>query len=348
MTVPEITVRGGGIFGLACAYELARRGARLRLIDPAGVAAGATGGLVGALSPHMPENWNPKKQFQLESLLAAEAFWAGVAAAGGHDPGYARSGRLQPLADAAAVAQAERRAGSAGELWRGAAVWRVVPASGAAWEPASPTGVLIHDTLSARLSPRQAAASLVAALRALGAEVIEGRDAPDHGLVLHATGWQGLTELGLALGRPVGSGVKGQAAAFQLAVADQPQLYAGGLHLVPHADGTVAVGSTSENTWATADAVDDQLEALIDSARALVPALTEAPVVERWAGIRPRARSRAPILGGWPGRPGHFIANGGFKIGFGMAPGVAAVMADLMLEGRDGIPDGFRVEDSLR
>ena len=63
--------------------------------------------------------------------------------------------------------------------------------------------------------------------------------------------------------------------------------------------------------------------------------------------IQPRARSRAPMLGAWPDRPGHFIANGGFKIGFGMAPKVAEVMADLVLEGRDTIPQGFRVEDNL-
>ncbi|MGB5066218.1 MAG: FAD-dependent oxidoreductase, partial [Albidovulum sp.] len=69
--------------------------------------------------------------------------------------------------------------------------------------------------------------------------------------------------------------------------------------------------------------------------------------IERWAGVRPRAKTRAPMLGGWPGRPGHFIANGGFKIGFGMAPKVAAVMADLVLEGHDRIPDGFRVCDNL-
>ena len=37
----------------------------------------------------------------------------------------------------------------------------------------------------------------------------------------------------------------------------------------------------------------------------------------------------------------------GFKIGFGMAPRVGAVMADLVLEGRDAVPQGFRVEDSL-
>ncbi|MDG1068243.1 MAG: FAD-dependent oxidoreductase, partial [Sulfitobacter sp.] len=40
-------------------------------------------------------------------------------------------------------------------------------------------------------------------------------------------------------------------------------------------------------------------------------------------------------------------ANGGFKIGFGMAPKVAQVMADLLLDAKDTIPKGFRVEDSL-
>ena len=43
----------------------------------------------------------------------------------------------------------------------------------------------------------------------------------------------------------------------------------------------------------------------------------------------------------WPGRPGHFIANGGFKIGFGMAPKCAALMADLLLDGKDAIPPEF-------
>jgi glycine/D-amino acid oxidase-like deaminating enzyme len=38
------------------------------------------------------------------------------------------------------------------------------------------------------------------------------------------------------------------------------------------------------------------------------------------------------------------VANGGFKIGFGMAPKVAEVMADLVLEGREGVPQGFRLE----
>jgi len=44
------------------------------------------------------------------------------------------------------------------------------------------------------------------------------------------------------------------------------------------------------------------------------------------------------MLGNHPQRTGDFVANGGFKIGFGMAPKIADVMADLMLEGRDTIP----------
>ena len=69
-----------------------------------------------------------------------------------------------------------------------------------------------------------------------------------------------------------------------------------------------------------------------------------ARVVERWAGVRPRAQSRAPLLGPWPGRPGHYVANGGFKIGFGVAPRVAQVMCDLVLDGRDTVPAEFGFE----
>jgi glycine oxidase len=92
------------------------------------------------------------------------------------------------------------------------------------------------------------------------------------------------------------------------------------------------------------EGTDDKLEGLLARAVAAVPALEGAEVVTRWAGIRPRAVSRAPLLGTWPGRAGHYVANGGFKIGFGMAPKVAEVMADLVLEGRDEVPEGFRLE----
>lgn len=350
MTRVDLTVRGGGIFGLACAFTALRRGAKVRLIEATRIGAGSSGGLVGALAPHVPENWNPKKQFQRDSLLMAEAFWADVARTGGVDPGYLRSGRLQPLPDAPAVTLARARIHEAATLWQGRATWSVLPASGAAWEPHSPTGLLIHDTLSARLSPRAAGAALTAAIRALGGDVVIG-DAPDDGAVLWATGYQGLQDLNVAFNKTVGAGVKGQSLSLRLPdlnPAPLPQLFADALHIVPHADGSIAIGSTSENTWDAPDSVDAACDSLFERACTILPILATAQIIDRWAGIRPRAKTRAPMLGPWPGRPGHFIANGGFKIGFGMAPKVAEVMADLILTGQDNaIPAGFRIEANL-
>ncbi|WP_054008201.1 NAD(P)/FAD-dependent oxidoreductase [Cypionkella psychrotolerans] len=337
----DLTVRGAGIFGLSVAWEATRRGAKVRVIEAVAVGAGSSGGVVGALSPHVPESWNVKKAFQLDSLLMAAGWWAGVEAASGLVSGYGRVGRLQPLADSAAVELARARGVSAEGLWRGEAVWRVVTATGAAWEPWSPSGWLVEDNLSARLHPRMGCAALVAAIVGAGGEVVVG-EAEEVGPVVWATGVAGLEALGLDLGRVVGGGVKGQAISLRYPGEGLPQLFVDGLHVVPHVDGTVAVGSTSETVW-TDLGLDHQVEALHARAVAALPVLAGAEVVERWAGVRPRAKSRAPLLGAWPGRAGHFVANGGFKIGFGMAPKVAEVMVDLVLEGRDMIPDGFRV-----
>ncbi|SFI93083.1 Glycine/D-amino acid oxidase [Jannaschia pohangensis] len=331
----DVTVFGAGIFGLSCAWALARRGARVQVIDPAGVGAGASGGIVGALAPHVPEQWNDKKAFQLDSLLMAEAWWADVVQAGGGAPGYARTGRLQPIPDAEALTRAEARGVGAAELWRGQAVWDVVAAPDD-WSPG--TAQVIRDTLSARIHPRRACDALAAAICATGGRIETSGEA--RGLTLHATGWTGLAAMTDTQGRAAGGGVKGQAVLLDLDRRDLPQLYADGLHIVPHADGTTAIGSTSERDF-DRTGTDAQLDTVLARAVAAVPALAAARVLTRWAGVRPRARSRAPLLGPWPGRPGHFIANGGFKIGFGMAPKVAEVMADLMLTGQGDIPEAF-------
>ncbi|MBJ3761355.1 FAD-binding oxidoreductase [Maribius pontilimi] len=338
----DVTVRGAGVFGLGIAWACAQRGARVQVIDPHGPGAGASGGVVGALAPHVPENWNPKKAFQLRALLAAERFWAEIEDAGGMSSGYGRLGRLQPVSiDGLNLARA--RGQSAAQLWEGRAVWDVVPSEGAL---AHIGPWMIHDTLSGRIHPRRACDALVCALEAVGVPVLA--EGTDRGQVIWATGADGLRDLSEDFGQTVGQGIKGQAVLLDLDWRDRPQLFVGGLHVVPHADGTVAVGSTTERVFDDGTACDGLLDALLTDARAAVPALADAPVLQRWAGIRPRARSRAPILGAWPGRAGHFVANGGFKIGFGVAPEVARVMADLVLEGRDGIPDGFRVGDNLK
>ncbi len=342
----DVTVRGAGIFGLSIAWTCARRGAKVQIVDPFGPGAGSSGGLVGALAPHVPENWNTKKAFQFDSLIMAESFWKQIEATGGVSPGYARLGRLQPIPDARGLELARAREQTAATLWQGQADWTVVAVDKVgAWCPPSPTGFVIHDTLSARMHPRRACAALVAALGVMGVEVVE--DAPDKGQVIHATGLADLQELTAAFGKTVGNGVKGQAALLRFDAGDVPQLFADAVHIVPHADGTLAIGSTSEREYDDPTSTDGALDDVLDRAMRAVPVLHGAEVIDRWAGVRPRSKSRAPMLGTHPLHKGQFIANGGFKIGFGMAPKAAEVMADLMLDGRDTIPQEFLPKASL-
>lgn len=346
MAIADVTIMGAGVFGLSVGYACAVRGAAVQIIDPNGVASGASGGLVGALAPHVPENWNSKKAFQFESLMMADAFWTEVQALTGHDVGYARSGRLQPLADDAAVDLARNRAVSAAELWEGRAIWNVIPADTlGAWIPPSPSGFVVRDTLSGLIHPRRATKALAAAILKLGGRIETNGKA--EGKVVWATGWQGLVDMTNRHTRQIGNGVKGQALLLQHAAIGAPQLFADALHIVPHADGTVAVGSTSEREFDDPTAVDAQLDDIHARAIAAFPVLSGAPVIERWAGVRPRSRSRAPMLGHHPFEDGAFVANGGFKIGFGMAPLVGQVMADLILDGVDRIPDAFQADQNL-
>jgi glycine/D-amino acid oxidase-like deaminating enzyme len=147
--------------------------------------------------------------------------------------------------------------------------------------------------------------------------------------------------------RQVGNGVKGQALLLDYAAAGAPQLFADALHIVPHADGTVAIGSTTEREFDDPTSVDDQLEAVYVRALKAFPVLEGAAVIERWAGVRPRSRSRAPMLGAHPFVDSAYVVNGGFKIGFGMAPLVGEVMADLVLDGHDRIPEAFQAAQNL-
>ncbi len=343
--MPDITIMGAGIFGLSIAWCCLKKGATVQVIDPAGPGGGASGGLVGALAPHVPENWNGKKAFQLESLLMAGSFWTEVQNTSGISPGYARLGRLQPIETDAALSLARQRAETAAALWQDHAKWEVVEPPKNTWAPASPTGYLIHDTLSARLHPRRACEALAGAIRARGADVLT--DGKPRGKTVWATGVAGLAEISHSTGQPAGTGVKGQAALLHFAAPDMPQVFADGIHIIPHADGTTAIGSTSEREYDAPDTTDALLDDVIEAATRALPVLHGARVVERWAGLRPRARSRMPMLGEHPTRPGDFIANGGFKIGFGMAPKVGRVMADLVLDGKDAIPEGFRPSASL-
>lgn len=349
----DILVVGAGIFGLSCAWECVRRGARVLVIDRGTPGSGSSGGPVGALAPHPPERWNAKKALQLATLIGAEAWWAEVAAVGGGDPGYGRIGRLVPLMTPGQRRQAEAQAVEATTLWPAPLRWVILDAGG-------PEGA-VHETLSARLSPPRAIAALVAALRARGVEVRAGWEMLEVGdgpvrcaqatvearAVILATGADGMAPLARLIGRdPGGQAVKGQAALLAAAL-DGPMITAGSLYIVPHADGRVAVGSTSEARWDDPVATDAGLDALLAAARALCPELAQAPVVARWAGLRPRGALPEPMLGLLPGFERVFVANAGFRTGFGLAPAVGAALAEMVEGGQPDLPPGFQIEEHL-
>jgi glycine oxidase len=283
----RIVVHGAGIFGLSVAWACLERGAQVTVVDPDGPGAGASGGVVGALAPHVPEAWNTKKALQFESLDMAELFWTEVAEASGDDPGYARTGRVQPLADEAA-----RGAGEGAGRHGGGALARPLPVGG---PHADDFPNLVHSPPASSPSTLQRTAPSKARGRGAGRglDPAGGGDrqyrGPDSDAIIHATGVAGLLELkGLAGDRIIGAGVKGQAALLDRDLRDLPQLYADGLHVVPHVDGTVAVGSTSERDWDDPTATDTQLDEVIARARAACPALRDAP------GDRTLGRHPAP------------------------------------------------------
>ncbi|MEO9825112.1 MAG: FAD-binding oxidoreductase [Paracoccaceae bacterium] len=334
----DLTIRGAGIFGLSIAWEATNRGAKVQIIDPNGAGSGASGGIVGALQPHTPDRWNAKKQYQLESLLMAEDFWRSVDETSGLTSGYARIGRVQPLMNERGLALATERKTDAKARWGLAASWQITRDAGA-WNLPSPTGLYLHDTLSAIVNPNHATKSLVQALKSRGVPILT--KAPEKGATVWATGWQGLRDLSKHFDQDIGGSEKGQAALLRCNAVGRPQVFADGLHIIPHLDGTVAVGSTSERSFDAATTTDSQLDTIVERARKTIPILQDAAILTRWAGVRPRAASRAPLLGPWPNRPNHFIANGGFKIGFGMAPKIAHTMCDLILNQNNAIPDDF-------
>lgn len=346
MCSADITIYGAGAFGLTAAFEALTRGAKVRVIDPNGVGFGSSGGIVGALAPHTPERWDQAKEFQLDSLLLSRMYWPKVEQIAGLSTGYGNLGRLQAIPNDHQLELAHLRSTSAQNLWRGLADWRIISVNEAlGWAPHSPTGWLVQDTLSARINPALACAALAEAVVALGGEIVT--QAAPEGKVIHATGVWGLTEMSKRLDHEVGNGVKGQAILLQYDLPNAPQIFTGGVHIIPHSDGTLAIGSTSERYFDNPQSTDELADDLLARAITAMPQLSDAPVLKRWAGVRPRSATREPMIGADPDRQGEFVFNGGFKIGFGIVPLAAQRLIDLVLDERDTIPENFKVEASL-
>jgi glycine oxidase len=107
-------------------------------------------------------------------------------------------------------------------------------------------------------------------------------------------------------------------------------------YIVPRQDGTVLVGATSEDVGFDETATTAGVRYLLESAMALVPSLDAARFESVRVGLRPMTRDELPAIGRSATMPRVFYATGHYRNGVLLAPLTAALVADLVLEGREG------------
>ena len=371
----SLLIIGGGIMGLWAAVKAEELGIDTLLVDADGIGSGASGGLLGALMSHMPDRWSDKKQFQFDALLSLETEIGALEAQTGMSAGYRRCGRIIPLPKPHLRSIAERHQSDAISNWGQGGQqfnWHLLdtpPVDGWVNATAGEAG-FVHDTFAAKVSPRAFIAMLkeylrrakhvrvvencgVATLDRNGAAILMDGQRIGFGHAMVSAGHHSfplLTEtLGLAVDADLGRPVKGQAALLQ-ANADplMPVVFLNGLYVVPHEDGTVAIGSTSEEDFDDALTTDEKLDGLIAQARQIVPSLADAPVIERWAGLRPKAIGRDPMVGPHPDYPRIIALTGGFKVSFGLAHRLADAALDALQGKPMDVPGSFSFEDHIR
>jgi glycine oxidase len=367
----DLLIVGGGIMGLWAAVMADRAGLKTVLVERDRVGAGASGGVLGALMPYMPDRWDAKKQFQFDALVSIEREIADLEAQTGMAAGYRRSGRLIPLPKPHLRTIALRHEQDALVNWNQADrrfFWHVQDSAPAAGWPKSDAmaGGLVFDTLAARVDPRRLLSLLTAALRQsrnvrieegqalAGLDLVAGQAtfadgrSLAFGACILAAGVETFRHLDGLEPAPVsvssGGAVKGQAAVLKADIDPAfPVIFMDGLYVVPHDNGLVAVGSTSENSFIDPTSNDSLLEDLLARVRTMVPLLENAPVVERWAGLRPKAIGRDPMAGRHPDHDKLYTLTGGFKISFGLAHRLAAsVIGEIAGRRDETLPDSFR------
>ncbi|NOT28752.1 MAG: glycine oxidase ThiO [Acidobacteria bacterium] len=348
-----VTVVGAGIVGCAIAYELAARGADVRLIDPRGAGQGASRASAGMLAPRIEGHSVALLQLGLASLDLYDNFVARVVADSQRRVEYRRTGTLQvALTDDEARRLEEQhhaltRAAVAHSWLDAAAVRRLEPSL----TDAVVAGLLIPGhgyvgvaTLISALS--DAAGRLGASLSSTEVREVSSAsggvriDTSDGALtsdvvVLAAGSWSGGIPMGSTPSPPVRP-VRGQLLQLRFERPPLSHVVWGGLgYLVPWEDGRLLVGATVEDVGFDEGVTIDGLQQLLACAQTLLPAAESARCDGARAGLRPATPDELPIIGASSTMPGVYYATGHYRNGVLLAPLTAVMIAELVLDGRE-------------
>lgn len=355
----KVIVVGAGVIGCAVAYELARRGADVHVLDNRAPGRGATFASAGILAPAV-EGHNPDLLHLTSCSLAAyDDFITRVRRDSGIDVEYARTGTLQvAFTSEQAVVLAE----SAARLVASGIAHEMLDAAGArALEPQVSSAVTsaLHVPTQGFVGAEQLVSALVQAAARRGATVVASRverieDTPNGAAVVTSRERLDADAVIVATGswsvdspRSAGPGpvkpIRGQLLHLQV---EEPiassVLWGPDCYIVPWRNRTTLVGATVEDVGFDESATVEGVRSLLTAAVAVAPALDRARFLEVRVGLRPKTEDELPAIGRSSTMHHVFYATGLYRNGVLLAPLTATMLADLVVEGREH-PDLARV-----
>jgi glycine oxidase len=350
----DAIVVGAGLIGLSIAFELAQRGAVVRVYDRGEPGRATSWAGAGMLAPYA-EEFDDDALLQLceASLARYPDFVERVKNAGEIDPHLRLNGIVHTAFDSETSRHLRQR--SAVLRTRGVACDFLDRAQVLASEPWLGAGVVAALAIGSEgyVDNRRLGRALVGACRqygvpiarvtrmsvqcdvrrALGVRSDLGFAAA--GAVINACGaWaadvDGIPQRALPPVVPV----KGQMLALEAPIGFvRRATWLPGAYVVPRDDGRLLIGATAErgrdDVRVTASGVHQLLQAALRAA----PALGDFSVSETWAGLRPGTPDGRPFIGP-TSVDGLFVATGHYRNGILLAPITAELIADVV-EGRE-------------
>ncbi|MER5373591.1 glycine oxidase ThiO [Streptomyces sp. NPDC002553] len=361
----DVLVVGGGIIGLVTAWRAAQRGLVTAVVDPepGGGAARVAAGMLAAVT-ELHHGEQTLLGLNVESARRYPEFAAELSDLTGHDLGYRRSGTLAVALDADDRAHLrelhalQQQSGLTSQWLSGRECRRLEPMLA----PGVRGGLRVDG--DHQIDPRRLAGALVAACERAGVvfhrrwaerlSVGGGRAdgvVTDDGTALKAG--QVVLAGGSLSGRLAGvprellppvRPVKGQVLRLTVPPRYAPFLSrtvravvrGSDVYLVPRENGELVVGATSEELgWDTTVTAGGVYELLRD-AHELIPGISELPLTETRAGLRPASPDNAPLLGP-SGLDGLLLATGHHRNGVLLTPVTGDVLAHVLTTGE--LPD---------
>ena len=127
--------------------------------------------------------------------------------------------------------------------------------------------------------------------------------------------------------------VRGQMVCFD----SKPQLtrhviYSPRGYIVPRRDGRLLAGSTSEAAGFAREVTAAGIGAILNNAQEIAPVISSLPMIDSWAGLRPRAADGLPVLGPCDEIEGLFYATGHYRNGILLAPITGKLIAQAVID----------------